>query len=154
MPNAPRPPSVEHAKLLFEQANELAQDASTPRAPISWGELIDKITILEIKSVEIVSEVARANVMKELSLLQELVRPHQASEQLSHLKCSLKAVNAALWKIEDAIREKERKKEFDGEFIELARSVYRRNDERAAIKRAINTILASEIVEEKSYRDY
>ena len=137
-----------------QPANELAHNASTPRVPISWGELIDKITILEIKSVEIVSEVTRANVMKELFLLQELARSHQASEQLSNLKSNLKAVNAALWKTEDAIREKERKKEFDEEFVELARSVYRRNDERAAIKRTINTILASEIVEEKSYRDY
>jgi len=137
-----------------QRATELAHNASAPRAPISWGELIDKITILEIKSVEIVSEAARANVMKELLLLQELARSRQASEQLSNLKSNLKAVNAALWKTEDAIREKERKKEFDEEFVELARSVYRRNDERAAIKRRINAILASEIVEEKSYRDY
>ena len=134
--------------------NDIAHNASMLTAPISWGELIDKITILEIKSVEIVSEVARANVMRELLLLQELARSHQASEQLSYLKSNLKAVNAALWKTEDAIREKERKKEFDEEFVELARSVYRRNDERAAIKRTINTVLASEIVEEKSYRDY
>ena len=137
-----------------QRANEPARNVSTPRAPISWGELIDKITILEIKSVEIVSEAARANVMKELLLLEELARGRQANEQLSNLKSNLKAVNVALWKTEDAIREKERKKEFDEEFVELARSVYRRNDERAAIKRTINTILASEIVEEKSYRDY
>ncbi len=133
------------------RANELVHNASTPRVPVSWGELIDKITILEIKSVEIASEAARANVMKELLLLQELANSHQASEQLSKLKSDLKAVNAALWKTEDAIREKERKKEFDEEFVELARSVYRRNDQRAAIKRTIDTILASDIVEEKSY---
>jgi hypothetical protein len=113
--------------------------------------LIDKITILEIKSVEIASEAARANVMKELILLQKVASSREGGGQLSNLKSSLKAVNAELWKIEDAIREKERKKEFDEEFIELARSVYRRNDERAAVKRTINTILASEIVEEKSY---
>lgn len=136
------------------RANELADHATTPRAPISWGELIDKITILEIKSVEIVSEAARANVMKELLLLQELARPHQASQQLSNLKSSLKAVNAALWKTEDAIREKERKKEFDEKFVELARSIYRQNDQRAEIKRMINVVLASEIVEEKSYSGY
>ena len=137
-----------------QAANEYAQKASTPRVPTSWGELIDKITILEIKSVEIVNKIARANVVKELSLLQQLAGAHGACEQLSDLKSKLKAVNAALWKIEDAIREKDRKNEFDEEFIELARSVYRRNDERAAIKRTINTVLASEIVEEKSYEAY
>ncbi len=136
------------------RANDLADHATTPRAPISWGELIDKITILEIKSIEIVSEAARANVMKELLLLQELTRPHLASEQLSSLKGNLKAVNAALWKTEDAIREKERKKEFDEKFVELARSVYLQNDQRAEIKRMINAILDSEIVEEKRYTDY
>jgi tetratricopeptide (TPR) repeat protein len=137
-----------------QPANEYAQKASTPRVPTSWGELIDKITILEIKSAEIVNKIARANVVKELSLLQELAGAHGACEQFSDLKSKLKAVNAALWKIEDAIREKDRKNEFDEEFIELARSVYRRNDERAAIKRTINTVLASEIIEEKSYEDY
>jgi len=137
-----------------QPANELEQSASTPWAPISWGELIDKITILEIKSVEIPTEAARANVIKELLLLQDLARSIQASEPLSDLKSSLKAVNAALWKIEDAIREKERKKEFDQEFVELARSIYRRNDERVAIKRKINITLASGIVEEKSYKAY
>ncbi len=136
-----------------QRANALAKNASTPRVPVSWGELIDKITILEIKSVEIASEAARANVMKELILLQKVASSREGGEQLSNLKSSLKAVNAELWKIEDAIREKERKKEFDEEFVELARSVYRRNDERAAVKRTINTILASEIVEEKSYTD-
>jgi hypothetical protein len=70
------------------------------------------------------------------------------------LKSRLKAVNAALWKTEDAIREEEPKKEFDEEFVELARSVDRQNDERAAIKRTINTSLASKILEEKSYKDY
>jgi tetratricopeptide (TPR) repeat protein len=137
-----------------QPAHEYAQKASTPRVPTSWGEVIDKITILEIKSVEIVNKIARANVVKELSLLQELAGAHGACEQLSDLKSKLKAVNAALWKIEDAIREKDRNNDFDEEFIELARSVYRRNDERAAIKRAINTVLASEIIEEKSYDDY
>jgi tetratricopeptide (TPR) repeat protein len=136
-----------------KRASELAHNASAPMAPISWGELIDKITILEIKIVEIVSEAARANVTKELILLQKLASTQRASDQLLDLRSKLKAVNAALWKIEAAIREKDRKNQFDEEFIELARSVYRRNDERAAIKRMINTALASDIIEEKSYND-
>jgi hypothetical protein len=136
-----------------EAASEGSQTASTPRVPISWGELIDKLTILEIKSVEIVNEAARANVMKELFLLQNVAVPHATYDRVLSLKSNLKAVNAELWKIEDAIREKERKNEFDEEFIALARSVYQRNDERAIIKRKINTVLASEIIEEKSYRN-
>ena len=116
--------------------------------------MIEKITILEIKSVEIVTEAARANVRTELLLLQEIVDAHVACGKISGLKSDLKAVNAGLWKIEDAIREKERKGEFDAEFIELARSVYKRNDERALIKRQINNLLTSEIVEEKSYVNY
>jgi uncharacterized protein DUF6165 len=133
-----------------EQANDRARQASTPWAPISWGELIDKITILEIKSVEIVDEAARANVIKELILLQNVAVGH---DWISDLKSDLKAVNAELWKIEDAIREKERKNEFDEEFIALARSVYKRNDERGRIKRKISTVLASDIIEEKSYKN-
>lgn len=126
----------------------------TPRAPVSWGELIDKITILEIKSVEISNEVARANVLKELRLLQEIAGTHATDAEVVMLKQELKAVNLALWKIEDAIRDKERRQEFDDAFIALARSVYQRNDERSRIKRQINTFLDSEIVEEKSYKDY
>jgi tetratricopeptide (TPR) repeat protein len=128
--------------------------ADTPNAPISGGELIDRITILEIKSVEIANEPARANVFKELRLLQEIADAHAGCGAVSPLKSRLKEVNRALWQIEDAIREKERKGEFDQDFIELARSVYKRNDERAAIKRQINDFLASEIVEEKSYQNY
>ena len=124
------------------------------RAPISWGELIDKITILEIKAVEIASETALANVKKELALLNRLAGRELARDDILKLKGDLKDVNAALWKIEDAIREKERLKTFDAEFIELARSVYQRNDERSLIKRRINTLMASDIVEEKSYRSY
>ena len=112
--------------------------------------MIDKITILEIKSVEIVDEKARVNVLKELSLLQNVA---VGASKISDLKGELKAVNAELWKIEDAIREKERKNEFDQEFITLARSVYQRNDQRARIKRKISALLASEIIEEKSYRN-
>jgi hypothetical protein len=122
-----------------------------PRAPISWGELIDKITILEIKSVQIVNQVARSNVRKELQLLQQIVDIHAGRDEISRLKKRLKAINSALWRIENAIREKERRGEFDEAFIELARSVYKENDERAFIKRQLNKLLNSEIIEEKGY---
>ena len=142
-------------ELMAEERQQVKKSGlKTPQAPISWGELIDKITILEIKSVEIMKETARANVIKELLLLLEIANSHGACDELSELKSNLKAVNSVLWKIEDAIREKERKGEFDAEFIELARSVYKRNDERAFLKRKINKIFDSEIVEEKYYAHY
>ena len=136
------------------QRKKTERATATLRAPISWGELIDKITILEIKAVEIASEAALANVRKELALLNRLAGRELAREDILKLKGDLGDVNAALWKIEDAIREKERLKTFDAEFIALARSVYQRNDERALIKRRINTLMASDIVEEKSYQSY
>ena len=136
------------------QRKKTGRATATLRAPLSWGELIDKITILEIKAVEIASETALANVRKELALLNRLAGRELARVDILTLKGDLKEVNAALWKIEDAIREKERFKAFDAEFIELARSVYKRNDERALIKRRINTLMASDIVEEKSYQSY
>ena len=123
-----------------------------PIAPISWGELIDKITIFEIKNVKIVNEPARANVVKELRLLQTIADTIAGGE-ISSLQTELRAVNSALWMVEDAIREKERRKEFDAAFIELARSVYTCNDRRSLIKRKINEVLRSEIVEEKTYGD-
>ncbi|QGM45119.1 DUF6165 family protein [Methylocystis heyeri] len=125
--------------------------AEPPRAPISWGELIDKITILEIKSAEIMETAARANVERELRMLQEVVGPRDSREAIASLKSELKATNLALWSIENSIREKERAGEFDPEFVELARSVYKRNDERARLKRQISTALGSEIIEEKCY---
>jgi hypothetical protein len=126
----------------------------TPRAPISWGELIDKITILEIKRVKLLNEAALANVRKELSLLLEIAGTQIQGSEILSLKKKLKAVNEELWQVEDSIREKESSKEFDHDFIALARSVYRLNDERAALKREINVISASEIIEEKSYKTY
>ena len=124
-----------------------------PQVPVSWGELIDKITILEIKSTRLSSDAARANVRKELELLRAKVDPNLAQRAaLGHLKARLTEVNEALWEIEDLIREKENRAEFDGDFVAMARSVYKRNDERAAVKREINRLLDSDIVEEKSYR--
>ena len=121
-----------------------------PTVQVSWGELIDKMTILEIKEKRLILSEAVANVRRELTAVRMVVQNIQ-SEQLALLANELKAINEDLWEIEDKIRTKEAAKSFDQEFIELARSVYRRNDERAAIKREINKLLNSEIVEEKSY---
>ena len=123
--------------------------------PVSWGELIDKITILEIKSQKLRDEIKLANVRKELTLL-KAVRDREFSDHagLAELARRLTAVNEQLWDIEDEIRECEARRDFGGRFIELARSVYVTNDERAALKRRINEILGSALVEEKSYAAY
>ena len=123
--------------------------------PVSFGELIDKITILEIKAERIDDAAKVANVRRELDLLEATWREHEASHtDIDNERAELKAVNEALWDIEDRIRLKEKAQAFDEEFIRLARSVYVRNDERAAVKQKINTRLGSTLVEEKSYQDY
>ena len=123
--------------------------------PISHGELIDKITILEIKASQIRDAGKLANVRAELDLLNTNWSANAASKiDIVTERAQLKTVNEALWDIEDRIRLKEKAQAFDAEFVELARSVYFRNDERAAIKRAINVKLGSQLVEEKSYQDY
>jgi len=122
---------------------------------VSYGELLDKIAILEIKYQHITEPAKRANIEDELELLRTTWSRHPASRTaLDEERRALKAVNEALWDIEDRIRLKERDAAFDAEFIELARSVYIRNDERAAIKRTINLQLGSRLVEEKSYQEY
>ena len=125
------------------------------KVPISPGELIDKITILEIKAANISDVSKLANVKVELQLLQETWRtsPYASSNIDAEWK-QLRDVNKKLWDIEDDIRDKERQRKFDQEFIELARAVYINNDERAAVKKQINTKLGSKIVEEKSYAKY
>ncbi len=123
--------------------------------PISHGELIDKITILEIKAEQIVDPAKLANVRKELDLLAEVWRNDAAAAiDIDAERTRLKQVNQSLWDIEDRIRLKEKAQAFDAEFIELARAVYFQNDDRAAIKRAINLKLGSQLVEEKSYQNY
>lgn len=125
------------------------------QVPVSFGELIDKITILEIKSRQITDAGKLANVRTELDLLNTTWASHPASKtDISAERARLLAVNEALWDIEDRIRLKEKAQAFDAEFIELARSVYFQNDERAAVKREINVKLGSQLVEEKSYQDY
>jgi hypothetical protein len=125
------------------------------QTPVSYGELIDKMTILQIKLQEIKDEAKLANVRNELELLDATWKNDKASEtDIAEETARLLAVNQRLWKIEDDIRMKERAQAFDDEFIRLARSVYIENDERAAIKREINLKLGSQLVEEKSYQDY
>jgi hypothetical protein len=123
--------------------------------PVSFGELIDKITILEIKAAHMRDAAKLANVRTELDALNQTWSSNAASRtDISDARVRLKKVNEDLWDIEDRIRLKEKAQAFDAEFIELARSVYFRNDERAAIKREINQALGSRLVEEKSYENY
>lgn len=124
-------------------------------APVSIGEVIDKITILQIKSERIDDETKLANVRAELQALQNSVQATNVDRQsIASHEQQLKFVNEQLWDIEDAIRDLESKAQFDREFVELARSVYLTNDRRCAIKREINLSLGSALVEEKSYKDY
>lgn len=125
-----------------------------PLIPGSWGELLDKISILEIKAERIVAAAALANVRRELALLVSLMQPIQSHESFDAWKAALSRVNRRLWDIEDQLRRKERDQVFDAEFIALARAVYLTNDERAEIKRTINVSLGSGIVEEKQYATY
>lgn len=122
---------------------------------IAPGELFDKLTILEIKLERITDPAKRANCKTEWSILDSARREHVTeSPQLASLIGDLRRVNEALWVIEDDIREQERQKDFGPKFIELARAVYVQNDERARVKRAINELLGSRIIEEKSYAKY
>ncbi|MBY6241525.1 DUF6165 family protein [Methylosinus sp. Sm6] len=133
----------------------MVKRAETPRVQVSWGELFDKITILRIKVDRLTNEAAQQNARRELEILED------SAALLSPLEPALAAaieeltlVNTALWTIEDDIRDCERGKDFGAVFIELARSVYHKNDERARIKRRINDFLGSDIIEEKSYAEY
>lgn len=125
-----------------------------PHIPTSWGELLDKITILEIKVAQLPTEAARGNAGKELALLREIAAPALAHPEATPLLARLKTVNEALWEIEDRIREHERRGDFGADFIALARSVYKRNDERGRVKRELNLALGSSLIEEKSYQPY
>jgi hypothetical protein len=123
--------------------------------PVSFGELLDKITILQIKSERMNDPVKLANVRKELLALERIWNEHPSSNiEVGSLIKSLKAVNEKLWDIEDDIRILEKQQRFDKDFIALARSVYFENDDRARIKKELNSALGSSYVEEKSYQDY
>ncbi|SFN42422.1 DUF6165 family protein [Marinobacter pelagius] len=129
--------------------------ADVIKVPVSFGEVLDKITILEIKSERIKDEAKLKNVRLELDELtetwNEAVKDQSAIEDL---RKQLKAVNEELWVIEDDIRDQEAAQDFGSRFIELARAVYVTNDKRAAIKKEVNLALGSRFVEEKSYQDY
>ena len=123
--------------------------------PVSFGELLDKVAILQIKSERMSDAAKLANVRNELDALEKTWAAHPASAQdIAALRADLKAVNERLWVIEDDIRLKEKAQAFDEEFVKLARSVYFENDVRARIKKDINLALGSSYVEEKSYQDY
>ncbi len=125
------------------------------QVPVSFGELLDKISILQIKSERMRDAAKLANVRKELAALDATWLAHPAAAvDVAGLCAELKAVNERLWDIEDDIRLKDKAQAFDEAFVELARSVYLQNDERARIKKAINLALGSGYVEEKSYADY
>ncbi|WP_269603483.1 DUF6165 family protein [Prochlorococcus marinus] len=121
-------------------------------APVSIGELIDKITILEIKQIHMTG-IKLKNIDKELKLLKNIIQDKNLQIDIDLIN-NLKEVNKSLWEIEDNIRIKESNQEFDKEFIEFARSVYKENDKRASIKKEINQKYHSELVEEKSYNNY
>lgn len=123
--------------------------------PVSWGELLDKITILQIKAERIENPEKRDNVKRELEALEAVrARRWQADPVLEQLVAELRQVNEQLWDIEDEIRRCERDRCYDERFVELARSVYLTNDRRADLKYRLNQLLDSELVEEKSYQGY
>ena len=125
------------------------------KVELSVGELIDKISILQIKAERIIDRSKLENINKELDVLMSLWKDSiNSNNNLESEINDLKAINEELWDIEDKIRDKERNQVFDKGFIELARAVYITNDKRADIKRIINSKTGSELIEEKSYSDY
>ena len=122
--------------------------------PISLGELVDKISILIIKKKNISDSIKLEHVTKELDFLQKTLKEYISEDKINKFIQQLININSKLWKIEDDIRECERKKIFDQTFIDLARSVYFTNDERAKVKNDINKTFGSELVEVKSYEEY
>ena len=122
--------------------------------PISLGELVDKISILMIKKKNIPDSIKLQHVNKELEFLQKTLKKYISEDEINEFLLKLVNINSKLWVIEDDIRECERKKLFDQTFIDLARSVYFTNDERAKVKNDINKIFGSELVEVKSYEEY
>jgi len=139
----------------MHDADDYPPQDTTPRmpwVPVSVGELVDKLAILQIKSERLTAPAKRANVACERDALQAALDGlGLETETLARLSADLKRVNESLWVIEDALREHERNGDFGAAFVELARSVYRINDQRAELKRAVNRIFGSALVEEKSY---
>ncbi len=124
------------------------------KIPVSAGELVDKITILKIKKKNVIDQNKKENINRELDMLTDIYNEINNANKLDNFLKKLLEVNQKLWEIEDQIRVLERKKQFDKDFILLARSVYIENDKRFEIKNEINTFLGSAIKEEKLYEDY
>ena len=138
-----------------QRTSRKSPTVAPPRILVAWSELIDKITILEIKSERILDAAAVANVRKELALLRKVAAPVLSDgDEILDLLRQLRAINERLWDIENSIRGKEAIGEFDRDFIELARAVYKSNDERGAKKREIDRKLVCGLTEEKSYENY
>jgi hypothetical protein len=147
----PKHPQVQNSTAMAQSNQAL----STITVEISPGELLDKISILEIKLARITDDAKLENVRYELTLLRKIWdKSVDTADAPNDLESELKAVNERLWEIEDAIRVCEADQNFGPKFVELARSVYTTNDRRAEIKRQINTRLGSSIIEEKSYTEY
>lgn len=126
-----------------------------PMVPISWGELLDKLTILEIKVERFAGDAALANVRKEHDRLAEIVDALEAAPAaLADLRAALKAANRQLWELEDGVRRAEAEGSFDDSFVAQARAIYQTNDRRARIKRQISVLLGSDLIEEKQYTAY
>ena len=128
--------------------------AGTALAPIAFGELVDKITILEIKSDRIADPAKNSNVRRELEVLNRVLADFALTRSFADLKAELRRINEALWDLEDEVRRCEREKDFGPLFIEAARGIYKTNDRRAAVKRELNERAGSSLLEEKSYEDF
>jgi NAD-specific glutamate dehydrogenase len=126
----------------------------TFKVDVAAGELVDKITILQIKLAEISDPAKLDNIRREYDLLQAVLASAPLAPGLAALQDELKSINLAIWKVEDDIRDHERRQDFGPGFIALARAVYHTNDRRAEIKRQINQLLGSALMEEKSYAPY
>jgi len=138
--------------MIKQPDSEPSLPAGTNLIPISFGEMIDRITILEIKEEKISDPAQRANVVAELEIVQNALAPfHQLAEETIVQKHLLRSINERLWSIEDQLRALEQTHDFGHTFVELARSVYLLNDERAALKRRLNHRAGSEIIEEKFF---
>ena len=140
--------------MILKDTKIFMRDLMLINTPISLGELVDKISILIIKQKNITDETKLDHVKKELDFLQKTLINYVQQEEIKNYLENLININSKLWNIEDDIRECERKKLFDQTFIDLARSVYFTNDERAKVKNDINKTFGSELVEVKSYEEY
>jgi len=128
--------------------------AGTAYAPIAFGELVDKISILEIKSDRIADPAKNLNVKRELEVLNRVLADFAPMRGFDDLKAELRRINEALWDLEDQVRRCEREKDFGPLFIDAARGIYKTNDRRAAVKRELNELAGSSLLEEKSYEDF